>query len=162
MTVAYLGVGSNLGDRRAQLDEAVQALDWGDARVVARSSIYETEPVGGPDDQPAFLNLVIGVETSLGVRALFERCQGVEVALGRARDDEIRWGPRAIDIDLLLFGHEVVHDADLTVPHPRMTERAFVLLPLEEIARDVTIPGKGTVEDAVRALGKAEGVRALP
>jgi len=159
VTLAYLGLGANLGDRRAALAEAIAALDWGDSRVVARSSIYETDPVGGPADQPPFLNMVIALETTLDVRGLWERCSGVEAALGRDRWYELRWGPRMIDIDILLFGDEQLADRDLTIPHPRLHERGFVLVPLAEIAPDAVVPGRGTVRGVLASIGEQRGVR---
>jgi 2-amino-4-hydroxy-6-hydroxymethyldihydropteridine diphosphokinase len=159
MTRAYLGLGANLGDRHASLEHAIESLGWGDTSAVARSAVYETEPVGGPADQPWFLNQVIAVETSLGARGLFERCQAVEAALGRVRDTDERWGPRTIDIDVLLFGSEVVDEPGLSIPHPLLLERAFVLVPLAEIAPDLAIPGGRTVQEALRALGETSGVR---
>lgn len=159
MTLAYIGLGSNLGDRRASLDAAIEALDWGDTRVVARSSVYETDPVGGPEGQPPFLNQVIAVETALDARGLFERCQAVEVALGREREGAVRWGPRSIDLDVLVFDGEVVQEDDLEIPHPRLAERAFVLVPLSEIAPDLDVPGQGRVGDLLKGLPSGNGVR---
>jgi len=159
LTRAYLGLGSNLGDRRALLRQAIDALDWGDVSVVERSRVYETTPVGGPEGQPDFLNQVIGVETSLDARCLWERCSAVEDSLGRSRDHETRWGPRAIDIDLLTFGHLVVAEPDLEIPHPRMAERAFVLVPLAELAPDLEIAGLGAAGDLARGLGADGSVR---
>lgn len=159
MTLAYIGLGSNLGDRRASLDAAIEALDWGDTRVVARSSVYETDPVGGPEGQPPFLNQVIAVETALDARGLFERCQAVEVALGREREGAVRWGPRLIDLDVLVFDGEVVQEDDLEIPHPRLAERAFVLVPLSEIAPDLDVPGRGRVGDLLKGLPSGNGVR---
>jgi 2-amino-4-hydroxy-6-hydroxymethyldihydropteridine diphosphokinase len=159
LTRAFLGLGSNLGDRRALLTQAVDALDWGAVTVVARSRVYETDPVGGPPGQPAFLNQVVELETTLDARALWERCVAVETALGRARDHEERWGPRAIDIDVLLFGEEVVDEPDLTVPHPRLHERRFVLVPLVELAPDVEIPRLGPATRLLAALPDSDGVR---
>jgi len=161
LTRAYLGLGSNLGDRRALLRQAIEALDWGDVYVVERSSIYETTPVGGPDGQPDFLNQVIGVETALDARGLWERCSAVEASLGRSRHHETRWGPRTIDIDLLTFGDLVVAEPDLEIPHPRMAERAFVLVPLAEIAPDLPIAGLGTARDLARDVGADGSVRPL-
>jgi 2-amino-4-hydroxy-6-hydroxymethyldihydropteridine diphosphokinase len=161
LTRAYLGLGSNLGDRRALLRQAIEALDWGDVSVVERSRVYETKPVGGPDGQPDFLNQVIGVETTLDAHGLWERCSAVEASLGRSRDHEIRWGPRPIDVDLLTFGSGVVDEPDLQIPHPRMAERSFVLVPLAEIAPDLEIAGHGTVRDLARRLGVDGSVRPL-
>jgi 2-amino-4-hydroxy-6-hydroxymethyldihydropteridine diphosphokinase len=158
LTRAYLGLGSNLGDRRALLAQAIEALDWGSVSVVARSRVYETDPVGGPEGQPLFLNQVIGVETDLGALGLWERCAAVEAALGRARDHEPRWGPRTIDIDLLLYGDETIDELELTVPHLRMHERAFVLVPLIEIAPDAVIPGLGPAVDVLAGLPDSHGV----
>ena len=156
MTRAYLGLGSNLGDRRALLRQAIEALDWGDVSVVARSRVYETTPVGGPDGQPDFLNQVIGVETALDAQTLWERCSAVEASLGRSREHETRWGPRAIDIDILTFGDSVLDESGLEIPHARMAERAFVLVPLAEIAPDLRIDGRGTAADLARGL-RADG-----
>lgn len=159
MTRAYLGLGSNLGDRRALLHQAIEALDWGDVSVVARSSVYETTPVGGPEGQPDFLNQVICIETSLDALGLWERCSAVEASLGRSREHETRWGPRAIDIDVLTFGDSVMHEGGLQIPHPRMAERAFVLVPLAEIAPDLRIDGRGTAAELARDLGEDGSVR---
>ena len=142
------------------LDAAVEALDWGDVRVVARSSIYETEPVGGPE-QPWFLNQVIAVDTTLDPIALWERCAAVEIALGRARTGEQRWGPRTIDVDVLLYDELTLAHPDLEVPHPRMHERAFVLVPLAELAPGLQIPGHGSVESCVSASVDRQVVRLL-
>ena len=161
MTRAYLGLGSNLGDRRALLRQAIEALDWGDVSVVARSRVYETTPVGGPEGQPDFFNQVIGVETTLDARGLWERCSAVEASLGRSRHHEVRWGPRTIDIDVLTFGDDVLDDPDLQIPHPRLAERAFVLVPLAEIAPDVEVAGLGTVRELAHGLGADGSVRPL-
>lgn len=158
MTRAYIGLGSNLGDRRANLAAAVEALNWGDVAIVCRSSIYETTPVGAPAGSPDFLNQVVAVDTTLDVRAFWDRCSAVEAALGRSREHEARWGPRVIDLDLLLFGDLVLDELDLRVPHPRIAERAFVLIPLAEIAPDVYVPGTGAVA-GLRAAVDEDGVR---
>lgn len=154
MTTAYIGLGANLGDRAAILRSAIEALDWGEIEVTKRSRVYETEPVGGPSGQPLFLNQVVEVETSLGPDALWERCSGVEAALGRARSREVHWGPRAIDLDVLLFGDLISDDPSLRIPHPLMHERAFVLVPLAEIAPDLKIPGRGTARELASALDR--------
>jgi 2-amino-4-hydroxy-6-hydroxymethyldihydropteridine diphosphokinase len=159
VTRAYLGLGSNLGDRRVLLRQAIDALDWGDISVAERSSIYETTPVGGPEGQPDFLNQVIAVDTTLDARGLWERCSGVEAALGRSRDHEPRWGPRALDLDLLIFGDEVIVDPGLIVPHPRGHERAFVLIPLAEIAPGVRIGDLGSAGDLAAGLDADGSVR---
>jgi 2-amino-4-hydroxy-6-hydroxymethyldihydropteridine diphosphokinase len=136
---AYLGLGSNLGDRLAKLASAVEALAAQAGIRVARSSrVYETDPLGGPT-QPEFLNAVVEVETDLAPRELLEACGRVETELGRVRDE--RWGPRTIDVDLLTYGEETIDEPDLVVPHPRMHERAFVLVPLAELDADPPLPG---------------------
>ncbi|BCU53217.1 2-amino-4-hydroxy-6-hydroxymethyldihydropteridine diphosphokinase [Staphylococcus auricularis] len=138
MVHAYLGLGSNVGDRVAQLEEAIRLLNEADnVTVTQRSSIYETEPVGYVD-QPQFLNQCVEVETSLTPNALLEVCQYIEQQLHRVRT--IRWGPRTLDVDILLYDDKIIKEDDLTVPHPRMLERSFVLIPLNEIAADVIEP----------------------
>lgn len=131
MTTAYLSLGANLGDRLSQLAEAVRRLNAPHIRVTAVSSVYETAP-WGKTDQPAFLNIAAAVETELAPDALLRHIMHVERELGRVRHE--RWGPRTIDIDILLYGSEQIHTEDLDVPHPRMAERAFVLVPLLEVA----------------------------
>jgi 2-amino-4-hydroxy-6-hydroxymethyldihydropteridine diphosphokinase len=133
MTRAFLGLGSNLGDRRAELRRAVEAL--GD--VVAVSPVYETAPVGGPD-QGAFLNLVVELDTDQGARELLEVCRRLEAAAQRVRQE--RWGPRTLDVDVLWVDGEIVDEPDLQVPHPRMWERRFVLAPLADLAPDLVPP----------------------
>lgn len=136
---AYLGLGSNLGDRLENLQRAADLLgSRTDIRVVRSSRVYETEPVGGPE-QPDYLNAVIEVEASLDAYGLLKSCLAAEDEMGRVRDE--RWGPRPIDIDLLTYGDEEIADADLTVPHPRMHERMFVLAPLLELDADPPLPG---------------------
>lgn len=137
MTAAFLGLGSNLGDRLANLAEAVDLLKAHGVTVVRSSRVYETEPVGPP--QPDYLNAVVEVETSMSPRTLLRACLEVEHAMGRERSE--RWGPRVIDIDLLTFGDDEIDEPGLTVPHPRMHERGFVLIPLLELAADPPLPG---------------------
>ncbi|API78541.1 2-amino-4-hydroxy-6-hydroxymethyldihydropteridine diphosphokinase [Staphylococcus argenteus] len=138
MIQAYLGLGSNIGDRENQLNEAIKMLNEYDGIDVLKvSSIYETAPVGYTE-QPNFLNLCIGIETTLSVSELLERCLDVEARLHRVRKE--RWGPRTIDVDILLYGNEITELPNLSVPHPRMNERAFVLIPLNDIATDVIEP----------------------
>ena len=134
---AFLSLGANLGDRKATIEAALQALERGGGKVVRRSSWYETAPVG-KTDQPWFLNLVVEVETPLSADDLLARCQRVERNLGRVRTE--RWGPRTIDIDILLYDGLATTSSHLTIPHPRMTARRFVLLPLLEIAPDAALP----------------------
>ena len=137
---AYLGLGGNIGDPASAMAAALRALD-ADAGVdvVAVSSLYRTPP-WGLTDQPDFLNAVAAVDCRLGARDLLALCLEVETSLKRVRD--IRWGPRVIDIDILMFGSERIDEAGLQVPHPRMVERAFVRLPLSEIATDAEVDGK--------------------
>ena len=134
---AFLSLGANLGDRKATIGAALHALQEGGARMMRRSSFYETAPVG-KTDQPWFLNMAVEVETALSPRDLLALCQRVEHALGRVRTE--RWGPRPIDIDILLYDGLTAASPELVLPRPRMTERAFVLLPLLEIAPDATLP----------------------
>lgn len=130
---AHLGLGSNLGDRLANLGRAAGLLDATEGiRVVRSSSVYETAPVGPP--QPDYLNAVLEVATTRSPRALLEACLAVEERMGRVRAE--RWGPRVIDVDVLTYDDERVEEAGLTIPHPRMAERAFVLVPLSEIDED--------------------------
>lgn len=136
---AYLGLGSNLGDRLANLQRAVDLLAAQVELAVIRSSrVFETEPVGG-SPQPDYLNAVVEVETDLSARDLLHACRDVEAALGRVREE--RWGPRAIDLDILTYGDEEIDDRDLTIPHPRMLERGFVLVPLLDLGADPPLPG---------------------
>jgi len=144
MTRAFLGLGSNLGDRRAALADAVRALP----DVVAVSPVYETEPVGGPD-QGRFLNLVVELDTARSARQLLEACAQREAAADRVRD--VHWGPRTLDVDVLWLDGVEVTEADLIVPHPRMWARRFVLAPLRDLAPDLVTEaqvaaGAGTVE----------------
>jgi 2-amino-4-hydroxy-6-hydroxymethyldihydropteridine diphosphokinase len=134
---AFVGLGSNLGDRRAYLAQAVAALREG-GEVVAVSPLYETEPVGGPDGQEPYLNLVVELRTADDAHRLLARCRQLEEAAGRVR--AVRHGPRTLDADVLLVGEEVVAEADLQVPHPRMWERRFVLAPLADLAPDLVSP----------------------
>lgn len=143
MARAYLGLGSNLGDKVENLREAVRLIDEGpQTQVVAKSSLYATAPVGYLD-QDDFVNGVVGIETGLTPEALLALCQSVEQSLRRVR--LIRWGPRTIDVDVLLYEGVVSSDPVLTLPHPRVHERAFVLVPLAELDAGLMISGK-TVE----------------
>lgn len=154
MNIAYLSIGSNIGDRLHHLTEAVRSLHSHDKiEVTMISSIYETEPVGYTD-QANFLNLVVCLETSLNPFELLEVCQGVENDLGRVRG--IRWGPRTVDLDILLYNNDNIETENLTVPHPRMDERAFVLVPLMEIAP--TLVRVSVDDNGVIHWRKAEGV----
>ena len=151
MKTAYLALGANLGDKWENMREAVRLLEAeGRCTVVARSSIYVTKPVG-LEDQPDFVNAVIEVKTSLSPADLLKLCNDVEGRLGRERT--IRWGPRVIDIDILLYEGVTVDAPDLTIPHPHMMERAFVLVPLAEIAPDLELPGGVTAREAAARIG---------
>jgi 2-amino-4-hydroxy-6-hydroxymethyldihydropteridine diphosphokinase len=139
MTHAFLGLGSNVGERRTFCRRAVSELDAAeDVEVVSCSSLYETSPAGGPP-QRSFVNMVCKIGTELDPRVLLERCKAIEHRLGR-EPTEMRWGPRVIDIDILTFGEEKLNEPGLEVPHPRMTERRFVLIPLLEIEPDAADP----------------------
>ena len=131
---AFIGLGSNLGDRRAHLHGAVDSLRAADD-LVAVSPLYETEPVGGPPGQQDYLNVVVELRTADSPRTLLERCQALEAAAHRERNE--RWGPRTLDADVLYVEGELVDEPDLTVPHPRMWERRFVLAPLADLAPDL-------------------------
>ncbi len=139
MTEAMLGLGSNLGDRLATLLRAVDLLAAHGVRAVASSRVWATSPLGGPDDQPEFLNAVIRVDPGpLEPDDVLSVIGAVEAELGRVRD--ARWGPRTVDIDVLLWGNLVRDDARLTIPHPRLHERAFVVLPLLDLDPDPVLP----------------------
>lgn len=153
---AFVGLGSNLGDRLANLQRAVDLLAGTDGIEVVRSSrVYETEPVGPP--QSDYLNAVVEVATRIGPRGTLEACLEVERRMGRVRNE--RWGPRVIDLDLLTHGDDDVEKPDLIVPHPRMHERAFVLIPLLEIAADPRLPGGRRVANLRLPPGALGGVR---
>lgn len=137
MTVAYLGLGSNLGDRAQYLAEARRLLGDRGARLLRQSSVIETEPFG-VTQQPPFLNQVIEVEWAATARELLAAAKSIESALGRTAS--YRWGPREIDVDILLFGGEVVDDPDLVIPHPGLREREFVLKSLAELRPDLVAP----------------------
>jgi len=145
VTRAYVGVGSNLGDREATIRAAIAALPG----VVAVSTLRETEPVGVVD-QPAFLNGAVVLETALPPRELLELLLAVERDLGRERRE--RWGPRSIDLDLLVYGDVSVDEPGLTVPHPRLHERRFALEPLAELDPELELPGRGRVRDLLSGL----------
>lgn len=153
MTTAYVGIGSNVGERLEFCRGAVGALDDAEGiRVTATSSLYETSPVGGPP-QRSYINLVARLETTLGPRDLLATCKSIERVLGREPSD-IRWGPRVVDLDVLVFGDEKINDGDLEIPHPRMTQRRFVLVPLLEIDPEAADPWGSRYADWVE---EAEG-----
>jgi 2-amino-4-hydroxy-6-hydroxymethyldihydropteridine diphosphokinase len=153
-----LAIGSNLGDRMRNLQGALDAIfDTAGLVFVAASPVYETEPVGGPP-QPEFLNAVVLARSWLPPRVILERCQAAESAFERVREEV--WGPRTLDVDLIVYGNEVSNDPELTLPHPRAHERAFVLAPWHDIDADGVIPGQGPVAVLLKAIGTA-GVHRL-
>jgi 2-amino-4-hydroxy-6-hydroxymethyldihydropteridine diphosphokinase len=148
VTIAYIGLGANLGDREENLRAALDQLGTlGPLRV---SSFRETDPVG-VTDQPRFVNAVAELETDLTAEGLLERLLEIERELGRDRSREERWGPRTIDLDLLIYGDEEIEEPGLTVPHPRLAERAFVLEPLHELAPDLVLPDGRRIRDLLAA-----------
>ncbi|HEV7492841.1 2-amino-4-hydroxy-6-hydroxymethyldihydropteridine diphosphokinase [Baekduia sp.] len=161
MSTAHLGLGSNLGDRRALLQAAVDGLAERGVVATASSSTYETDPVGDVLDQPAFLNACLVVETVLDPDALLDAAKAVERALGRTTDgpDYVHHGPRPVDVDVLLYDGRTHRSARLTVPHPALLERRFVLIPLLELDFTLTLPDGARLADALAALPVTEGVR---
>jgi 2-amino-4-hydroxy-6-hydroxymethyldihydropteridine diphosphokinase len=151
----FVALGSNLGDREGNLARGVRGLRERGLRITARSSVYETAPVGGPA-QGAYLNAVVQAETSLGPSEVLSSCLAVEREAGRVRS--VPNAPRTLDLDLLLYGDEVVKSGALTVPHPRLHERAFVLVPLREIAPDARHPVLGLTAAQMAARCPDEGV----
>ena len=144
-TPAYIGVGSNLNGPEGQVERAIDAVSRiPESELDARSSLYQSRPFG-PVDQPDFVNAVVRLVTKLDAPSLFHHLQQIENLLGRIRGEH--WGPRVIDLDLLVFGDMIIDLDDLNVPHPGIAERNFVLLPLQEIAHDLVIPGLGKVAD---------------
>ncbi|MGM9922203.1 MAG: 2-amino-4-hydroxy-6-hydroxymethyldihydropteridine diphosphokinase [Bhargavaea sp.] len=167
MNIAYLSAGSNMGDREAYLREAATRLNGLPGTELDRiSSIYETDPVGY-EDQAAFLNMVFRLRTALGAEELLDACLGIEAEIGRVRT--VRWGPRVCDLDILLFNDENMETEKLTVPHPRMHERAFVLVPLLETDPDLAdslkrrFPGFPGVDlgDGIRLYKQIQGPAAF-
>ncbi|MFP3874442.1 MAG: 2-amino-4-hydroxy-6-hydroxymethyldihydropteridine diphosphokinase [Thiohalophilus sp.] len=146
MIDSYIALGSNLDNPLAQVRQAIAELaQLRASRLRAASSLYRSAPMG-PADQPDYINAVVALETELSPHALLDALQAIEQAHGRVRDGE-RWGPRSLDLDVLLYGEETINDQRLTIPHPGMTERAFVLFPLQEIvAPDFTISGHGSLQ----------------
>jgi 2-amino-4-hydroxy-6-hydroxymethyldihydropteridine diphosphokinase len=151
MPLVYIGLGSNLGDREATIRHGLELLATrGDIEVEAVSSLRETDPVGY-EDQPRFLNAAAALRTELAPRALLERLLEIERGLGRDRTGP-RFGPRTLDLDLLLYGDEQIDEPGLTVPHPRIAERRFVLEPLAELDGSLEVPGRGSVQALLAGL----------
>jgi 2-amino-4-hydroxy-6-hydroxymethyldihydropteridine diphosphokinase len=154
-----LSLGSNLGDREANLQGAVDALrDTPDVVVVDVSPVYETEPIGGPDESGPYLNIVLLADTTLAVETLLDRAHAVEQAFGRERS--VPGAPRTLDVDLITYGKKEISTDELTVPHPRAHERAFVLAPWLDIESDAVLPGVGPVADLLAKVG-SDGVKRL-
>ncbi|MFM8762702.1 MAG: 2-amino-4-hydroxy-6-hydroxymethyldihydropteridine diphosphokinase [Solirubrobacterales bacterium] len=157
--IGYLGLGSNVGDRRTALQAAADALAAGGVRVLASSSTYDTDPVGEVLDQPAFLNCCLRIETDLGPEELLDLAKEIEAQLGRDLEGGVRHGPRPIDIDLLLLGDLAYESERLTLPHEQATSRRFVLIPLLELDFDLQTPDGTRLSEAFEQLGFEEGVR---
>jgi 2-amino-4-hydroxy-6-hydroxymethyldihydropteridine diphosphokinase len=153
----YLGLGSNVGDRRANLERAVEALPSVGVVVLASSSVYETEPVGLVLEQRSFFNACLRVSTSLGPEELLDACKEVERSLGR-EPGGVRHGPRPIDVDVLLLGSRSYASERLTLPHPEVLSRRFVLVPLLELDPALTLPGGERLADALAGLGGGQAV----
>ncbi|MEO6155740.1 MAG: 2-amino-4-hydroxy-6-hydroxymethyldihydropteridine diphosphokinase [Thermomonas sp.] len=161
MTKAAIGLGANLGDARASVLDAIVVLDLlPETRVLRASKLYRT-PAWGQVEQPDFINAAVLLETGLGARVLLDRLLAVERNFGRIRSPGERWGPRTLDLDLLLFGDEVIDEPGLQVPHPHLHERAFAMLPLADIAPELSIPGVGLVGELAAAMA-SDGIQALP
>jgi 2-amino-4-hydroxy-6-hydroxymethyldihydropteridine diphosphokinase len=159
--IGYLGLGSNVGDRRANLQAAIDALPQHGVAVLASSSVYETEPVGEVPDQREFFNACIRIETELGPEELLDACKAVERSLGRITEGEgyVHHGPRPIDVDVLLLGDTTHRSERLSLPHEQVSSRRFVLVPLLELAPDLEVPGRGRAAEALEALGPGQDVR---
>ena len=152
--IAYVGLGSNLTEPEAQIKTARQVInDLDNVQEQAFSSLYRSPPMG-PQDQPDYVNAVMGIKTDLPAMELLRSLQKIELDQGRVRKDE-RWGARTLDLDILLYGEQVIDLPDLLVPHYGLAERAFVLYPLQEIAPAIQIPGKGAIADLVRLCSLA-------
>jgi 2-amino-4-hydroxy-6-hydroxymethyldihydropteridine diphosphokinase len=162
MPVAYVGLGGNLGDAAATLRAAIDALDTlPETRLLRASRLYRT-PAWGHREQADFVNAVAGLDTALEPRALLDALLDLERGFGRDRGAEaVRWGPRSLDLDLLLYGDRVIDEPGLHVPHPHLHERAFVLVPLFAIAPDLAIPDRGAIGGLHAAVAK-HGIEALP
>jgi 2-amino-4-hydroxy-6-hydroxymethyldihydropteridine diphosphokinase len=156
--IGLLGLGSNVGERRVHLQAAADALPAAGVRVLASSSLYDTDPVGEVLDQPAFLNACLRVQTQLAPLELLDVCKRLERELGR-EDDQVRHGPRAIDIDVLLLGDTQLQHERMTLPHAQVLTRRFVLIPALELDIELAVPDGRRLADALLALPLHEGVR---
>lgn len=160
MAEALIALGGNLGDARATIAKAIKVFCDGEHVVLLKRSADYATPPWGIEDQPPFVNAAISVSTSLSPQALLRRAHSVERAFGRDRDKEQRWGPRTIDIDILAYEDLVLHEPDITLPHPRVLERAFVLVPLSEIVPDRKISGI-SIREALARVDRS-GIERLP
>lgn len=156
----YLGLGSNVGDRHAHLQAAVEMLGERGVEIEAASSTYETEPVGEVLDQPDFLNAAVRIETALAPEALLDACKAIEVERGRILGGR-RHAPRPLDVDLLLLGDLELETPRLTLPHPQVTSRRFVLVPLLELDPELALPDRTRLSEALTRLGEGERVTKL-
>ena len=158
--IAFVGLGANLGDSPATVREAMRALDvLPQTRLLRASRLYRSR-AWGVETQPDFINAVAMLESRLPARTLLDELLAIERAHGRERAAEVRWGPRTLDLDLLLHGDSIIDEPGLRVPHPHLHERAFALLPLVEVAPDAVIPGHGLARD-IAAVMAGEGIQAL-
>ena len=155
---AFVGLGANLGDRLAVIEAAIESIDDVEGiAVVDVSGVYETAPVGGPDQDP-YLNAVVRTSTTLAPLDLLHELQLIEAAFGRDRSAEVRWGPRTLDLDVLLYGELVLDTPNLVLPHPRLHERAFALIPLLEVHPGGRMPDGRSISRLIASLAPVEGV----
>lgn len=150
MMKVYIGLGSNLNDPQSQLKKAIISLEMVPSTIVVRtSSFYKSKPVG-PQDQPDYINAVVELDTELSAQVLMDYLRGIENRQGRVREQ--KWGPRTLDLDILLYGDEIIHGDNLDIPHVEMHKRGFVLVPLYEISPDCMIPGMGSVQTLLQQV----------
>jgi 2-amino-4-hydroxy-6-hydroxymethyldihydropteridine diphosphokinase len=160
-TRAYVGLGANLGDVMTTLAEVLWALDALPQTTVRQQSDFFRTPAWGRTDQPDFVNAAVELQTRMPARVLLDALLAIEQRFGRVRDPQDRWGPRSVDLDLLLYGDQQLNEPGLTVPHPRLHERAFVLVPLAQIAPMLEVPGQGAVGELLAAVD-VSGIEAIP